>query len=164
MSAAEHLVDNQRDKEREKIEAKLESLKLKIVDVAPNGDCLFASVADQLQKVLGIESNVGAMRLQAAEIMKANVGDYIPFMEEEMNRDQFLAYCHKMETTHEWGGQVEIQALCQALNVPIRVIQADGPDVVSDPANKSNEKPLVITFHRHEFGLGEHYNSTESAQ
>lgn len=82
-----------------------------------------------------------------AGISNPNAGD----------EDHFMRYCDAIETTGVWGGQPEILALSQALNVPIWVIQSGSPPVKIGEENKG--KPLLISYHRKMYGLGEHYNS-----
>ena len=62
-----------------------------------------------------------------------------------------------MASTPEWGGQVELLALSSVLQRPIEVLQAEGaPMVVGEHLNTTR---LLLTYHRHAYGLGEHYNS-----
>ena len=62
----------------------------------------------------------------------------------------------------EWGGQLEIRALCCCLERRILVYSADSPvltmgeEVVGAAAEK---QPLKLAYHRHYYALGEHYNS-----
>ena len=64
-----------------------------------------------------------------------------------------------MASTPEWGGQVELLALSSVLKRPIEVIQAEGtPMVVGEQFTASR---LLLTYHRHAYGLGEHYNSVQ---
>ena len=76
---------------------------------------------------------------------------------------QFKTYCSDMETTSAWGGQVEIRALANVLKSPVEVIQAEGPAIVVGEEFKDVSEGLVVTYHRHMFGLGEHYNATKKA-
>ena len=65
-----------------------------------------------------------------------------------------------MASTPEWGGQVELLALSSILKRPIEVIQAEGAPVVVGEHFSSSR--LLLTYHRHAYGLGEHYNSVQS--
>lgn len=43
---------------------------------------------------------------------------------------------------------------------PFEVIQSEGrPVVIGDEFGDPSSKPILLTYHRHMFGLGEHYNS-----
>ena len=55
----------------------------------------------------------------------------------------------------------QVAALSAALGRTIEVVQAEGAPVVLGPGRPG--EPLLITYHRHMFGLGEHYNSTRTA-
>ena len=60
-----------------------------------------------------------------------------------------------------WGGQPEIKALASALQRSITVHSADSPPMVMQGGGNGGEgkEGLHVSFHRHYFGLGEHYNS-----
>lgn len=52
---------------------------------------------------------------------------------------------------------LQVQALSQVLERPIKVIQSDGKPLMF---GEDFKKPgLILTFHRHKFQLGAHYNS-----
>ena len=96
--------------------------------------------------------------------------------------DAFRKYCRDMAETAQWGGHPEILALTKVLRLPIRVHSAEGPALVMGWEEFGGEKPgngnsgvcggdiaaqapssspiLELTFHRHFYALGEHYNST----
>jgi OTU domain-containing protein 6 len=52
----------------------------------------------------------------------------------------------------------QLQALSEALSNPIEVLQAEGAPVVLGEQFRPKQ-PITLTYHRHAFGLGEHYNS-----
>ena len=63
----------------------------------------------------------------------------------------------------EWGGQLEIRALCEYLHRPIHVYEANMPVLIMSEENvRSDESPIILTYHRHYYALGEHYNSVTS--
>ena len=63
----------------------------------------------------------------------------------------------------EWGGQLEIRALCGALKLRMNIFEANMPKVVMGEESCSEDSgdanTLNLSFHRHYFALGEHYNS-----
>jgi len=75
-----------------------------------------------------------------------------PYTEEE-----FEKYCHEIETTNIWGGQLEIKALSSVLGQPIEIFQADSP--ILKIGEDLDGKTIRISYHKHAYGLGEHYNS-----
>ena len=64
----------------------------------------------------------------------------------------------------EWGGQLEIRALSCALNKKILIYDAQAPVLtISNNDNNNNDDDIIrLTYHRHYFSLGEHYNSVVS--
>lgn len=50
--------------------------------------------------------------------------------------------------------------MSHVLKRPLEVIQAKGPVVLAGAEYKDNGlPPITLTYHRHMYGLGEHYNS-----
>jgi OTU domain-containing protein 6 len=45
----------------------------------------------------------------------------------------------------------------------MQVVQAEGPDVIVGADVYLDCAPLLLSYHRHAYGLGEHYNSTRPA-
>lgn len=58
-----------------------------------------------------------------------------------------------------WAGQFEIQALAQSLQRPIHIIQVGSPVLIL--GEEFDQPPLLISYHKHAYALGEHYNSLE---
>lgn len=167
---------------KEEEDAILEECKaqgLTMVEIPPDGHCLYMAVADQLA-LLGLIPPAAVTpvttRHAAADYMLAHPDSFIPFLpsidgEDGVGSDsagllspqQFQAYCDRIRNTGTWGGEPEIMALANAYKVPIHVVQS-GPQrvVVHDPAGGQVVKPGVavkISYHRRMYGLGEHYNS-----
>ncbi|KFM82157.1 OTU domain-containing protein 6B, partial [Stegodyphus mimosarum] len=78
-----------------------------------------------------------------------------------MSEEQYIKYCEDIVKTSSWGGHVEIQALSNICGKPMEVIQAEGPSVIAGDEHDSPR--LIISYHRHVYGLGEHYNSVVPA-
>lgn len=53
----------------------------------------------------------------------------------------------------------QLRALSDALKYPIEVVQAVGPPMTIGEQYLGSKKPLIVTFHRYLYRLGEHYNS-----
>mmetsp|Transcript_17525 Transcript_17525/g.35158 ORF Transcript_17525/g.35158 Transcript_17525/m.35158 type:complete len:91 (-) Transcript_17525:852-1124(-) len=85
--------------------------------------------------------------------MRKYRADFEPFVDAD-----YEAYLSKIESTAEWGGDIELQAMSRALGANIHVHSAALAEQIFSPAAPS---PLHfnVSFHRHDFGLGEHYNS-----
>ena len=75
-----------------------------------------------------------------------------------LSAQEFNDYCQRVESSAEWGGQIELQAISKALKRSIHVIQM-GTSILKIGEAFSDEQPLFLSYHRHAYGLGEHYNS-----
>ena len=49
------------------------------------------------------------LRKIAADYMRNNQDDIMPFMDEIENEAQFIKYCDDTERTPAWGGQLEVR-------------------------------------------------------
>ncbi|KAH8881619.1 cysteine proteinase [Thozetella sp. PMI_491] len=139
-------------------------------EIAPDGHCLFAAVADQLAAhTIPLDRTPGdapkvlpykVVRRTAAAYMEAHPDDYAAFLEEPL-----AGYVAKIRDTAEWGGQLELSALANAYRVGIKVVQ-DGRTEVIRPNQADEDKTLPtiwLAYYRHGYGLGEHYNSLRKA-
>jgi len=158
-----------------------DQLGLEMIEIAPDGHCLFAAVADQLS-IHGIiprsAASYAATRATAAHHMMQHRDDFLPFLpsvdgedgagatesEGMMSQRDFQMYCASIRDTAAWGGEPEIMALSRAYNVPIHVVQAGKPPVViheplPNMSDHLDAKIVFISYHRRMYGLGEHYNS-----
>lgn len=159
--------------ETQTINALLRARQLQLHSVASDGDCLYNAVAHQLAIVggggdAGDSMSVAQLRAITADYIEQNRDDLIVYMTNPrtgdcLNETEFAAYCAAIRGTPTWGGQLEIKALSNVLRVPIEVLQAVGPPTVQNEGDFGG-RPLVLTFHRHMYSLGEHYNSTRPAE
>jgi len=128
------------------------------------------------------------LRMLAAKYIRNDPEEYAPFLglSNSMNAEeliQFHDYCKhsylaleisiyrlsavgdKVESSSlaVWGGQMEIQALSKCLRRTILVVSADSPTLRmgldDDDDSISSSKPLRISYHKHFYALGAHYNS-----
>jgi len=148
-----------RNLEQERIQEVLARRGLKLHEVPSDGDCMFASVAHQLSKAL----SVADLRKKTGEELRRNKSAYWPFLSspktgEPFNDAEYDNYCKLMESTPAWGGQVELLALATVLGRPLTVIQGEGQESLVVGSDQKGEH-LTLTYHRHIYGLGEHYNS-----
>ncbi|KAJ3369637.1 OTU domain-containing protein 6B [Allomyces arbusculus] len=147
--------------EREQLQALLQRHKLRVHSIAPDGHCLYASIAHQL----GDASTYTSLRQLAAQHLRTHPDDFRPFLVDEttgemLTDDGFRAYCAKIESTAEWGGQIELRALAEALRRPIAVYQSSSPNpLVLGAEFGPIDQALRVSYHQHQYGLGEHYNS-----
>ncbi|QRV86016.1 OTU-like cysteine protease [Ceratobasidium sp. AG-Ba] len=177
--AADARMQQEIKQEEEDILSECKAQGLQMIEIPPDGHCMYTAIADQLA-ILGLIPTSAAVplttRTAAANYMFAHPDLFIPFLPSVNGEDgagadspglispkEFEIYCAKIRDTGEWGGEPEIVALASAYKVPIHVIQA-GPQriVVHEPMDGQVAKPgavVKISYHRRMYGLGEHYNS-----
>ncbi|XP_009378909.2 OVARIAN TUMOR DOMAIN-containing deubiquitinating enzyme 5 [Pyrus x bretschneideri] len=162
--------------EDEKLEKKLEPFGLTIKEIKPDGHCLYRAIQDQLAHLSGGSSpyTYQQLREMVAAYMRKHASDFLPFFLSENPADgdsddslaaRFENYCKEVESTAAWGGQLELGALTHCLKKPIKIYSGSFPDVEmgkeykSDSATGSSDSRIMLSYHKHAFGLGEHYNS-----
>ncbi|XP_071440425.1 deubiquitinase OTUD6B [Hetaerina americana] len=139
--------------------------------IPSDGNCLYGAIDHQLS-LFGKSIGVLNLRRLTAEHLRQNQNDFLPFITpladsgEPLNDVQYTMYCDRVEHSQEaWGGQVELRALSNVLHLPIEVLQGSGPPVILGAEYKETvtasgqPQTLILTYHRHAYGLGEHYNS-----
>lgn len=105
------------------------------------------------------------LRKIASMYIRDHAEEFAPFLgidlDDTKGKNDFQTYCMKVEsdTLAEWGGQLEIRAICEALCVPIHIYAANTPILRMGEENTSKHPPLRLAYHRHYYTLGEHYNS-----
>lgn len=172
---------NDRIIEDEKLEQKLEPLGFTINEIKADGHCLYRAVEDQLALRSGGSSpcTYQELREMVASYMRKNASDFLPFFHSETAADgesavsiseRFEKYCRDIESTAAWGGQLELGALTHCLKKHIMIYSGSFPDVEmgkeynqSNGTGSSSKSSILLSFHRHAFGLGEHYNSVVPA-
>ncbi|XP_035133500.2 deubiquitinase OTUD6B isoform X2 [Callithrix jacchus] len=147
--------------ESEKLAQILAARQLEIKQIPSDGHCMYRAVEDQL-KEKNCALTVVALRSQTAEYMQSHVDDFLPFLTNPNTGDmytpeEFQKYCYDIVNTAAWGGQLELRALSHILQTPIEIIQADSPPIIV--GEEYSQKPLILVYMRHAYGLGEHYNS-----
>lgn len=162
--------------EDEKLEKKLEPLGLTVNEIKPDGHCLYRAVEDQLSHHSGGSSPYTYQKLRelVAAYMRDHASDFLPFyLSENMINDdsdqsqaeRFEKYCKEVESTAAWGGELELRALTHCLRKHIMIYSGSFPDVEMGKEYKSagvsslSNASIMLSYHRHAFGLGEHYNS-----
>lgn len=137
---------------------------LRITEVAADGNCLYSAVGDQIKRsALSGPQSIVELRRLAADYILDHPDDFLPFLiaGEELPPGGLKKYCDELKRDGVWGGQLELRALAQSLKVPIVVHSADAPELKM--GEEFQRDPLQLTFHRHYYALGEHYNSVAVA-
>ena len=158
-----------RDKENESIQRQLSLNGLTMKEIPSDGNCMYRAVSHQIDYLStsdhgGDSSKSGyiIMRRMASEYMRSHKDDFLPFFtapkDEKDVEKAYEEHCDRVCNTSEWGGQLELRALMLALKRSIHVYSADSP-VMKMGADDDDRPALRLTFHRHYYALGEHYNS-----
>lgn len=148
-----------REIEMEALRARLTPAGLEIVEIAADGHCLYRSLAHQLSDS-GEPTDYVTCRKTCAEYIRAHPSDFVPYLlGEGIDEDGLPAYCERVEASAEWGGQLEITALAHARKRCVEVYSADAPPLVTGGEYDANGPRLRLAYHRHYYGLGEHFNA-----
>jgi len=177
-----------RGEEQAALAGALAAAGLALVDIAPDGHCLYASLADQLERATGGDrGGVAGLRALAAATLRDEAARFAPFIEgdesssesgsddggsdsdgsDDSTTARVDAYATKVETTAAWGGHPELVALAEGLPAKIRVVRAEGDplEFLPDGGLFASTLPLLtVAYMRHAYGLGEHYNSTRARE
>ncbi|KAL7633068.1 UNVERIFIED_CONTAM: hypothetical protein RMT77_016644 [Armadillidium vulgare] len=151
-----------RNVEAGKIKAILKEKKLQMFEINPDGNCLYAALAHQLNSE---DYSISSLRSKTASYIRSKLDDFMPFITDPetgdlLDQTQLEKYCDEIENTSSWGGQPELRALSQVLKRRIEVLQAEGSPIIFGEEFLS-ENGLILAYYRHYYGLGEHYNSVE---
>ncbi|RHY34743.1 hypothetical protein DYB32_000684, partial [Aphanomyces invadans] len=103
-------VVSQRQIEIDAISNQLTSLNLVIKEIPSDGHCMYHAVADQL-KLTGRLATVTVPATPSSSLTCSH--RILTPTDEEV--DQFDSYCKRVEESSDWGGQLELRALAQAL-------------------------------------------------
>ncbi|GAA6008155.1 hypothetical protein JCM11491_001904 [Sporobolomyces phaffii] len=168
-AAAEVLAENDQsvELERSQIDVQLKKLKVHVKEVDPDGHCLFSAIADQANflKLSPAKEDYHSTRTHAATYLRSHPDDFLPFLVSDADPDmpmspaEYGRYCDTVEKTAEWGGEPEIRALSLHYQAPIYVVQAGTTEPVAHGEDLPTERAMLISYHRKQYGLGEHYNS-----
>lgn len=143
----------------------LKSRELALHTIPSDGDCLYNAIRHQLDHTARKPIDTSALRKLTADYIQANKDSLIFYMSnpdtgDSLTDKEFEKYCEAIRNTKAWGGHIEIKALSEILQAPIEVLQATGPPTIQGE-NQFKKPNLVITYHRHMYSLGEHYNGTK---
>jgi len=150
---------------------------LAIREVGADGHSLYRAVGVGMQLGDGAHLRVRSL---CADALAASPEEYGPFAELESDYD---AYVDSVRHTSAWGGQLEVRALSEGLKRPVVIFSNDdgvggallmggeffsgggggvGPvDVgqVIEAACGGDGNVILLSYHRHYYALGEHYNA-----
>ena len=127
---------------------------LRIRDVAADGNCLYRAVAEQCANA----KDFMAVRTICADALLENEEEYAPFAECD---GSYANYVERVRNSTDWGGHLELRALATALKRPVVVYSADAAPLRM--GDEEDGEDILLSFHRHYYALGEHYNSVTKA-
>jgi OTU domain-containing protein 6 len=147
--------------EADKLSSLMKQRQLVVHDIPSDGDCMYNSIRHQLS-LRGKDVSVGDLRKQAADFMHNHKDLFQPFLTTStgdlMSDAEFESYCDSVANSKDWGGHLELRALSESLGHRVQVFQADGP-VIELGSEFDEKSALLISYHRHAYSMGEHYNS-----
>ncbi|XP_065674687.1 deubiquitinase OTUD6B isoform X3 [Hydra vulgaris] len=157
-------VNHSRNIEASQFEKLLFERNLKIIEINPDGNCLYNSIAF-LFNGSTTEDGMLQLRERTSSYMLEHIEDFLPFSTNNvtgdiMEEDEYTKYCHDIRYTNLWGGQLELRAISQIYKQPIEILQASNPPLMI--GEEYDKQPIRISYHRHQYGLGEHYNAVVS--
>ncbi|RWS04152.1 OTU domain-containing protein 6B-like protein [Dinothrombium tinctorium] len=153
--------DSIRTLEEQKLNSLLSDRGLTVYEIPSDGDCMYKAIEHQLS-FRNLKFSMQELRRKAAAILRERKDEFLPFLTSRetndlMTDEEFEKYCDEIANTKAWGGQVELKALSYFLKIPIEVCQASGPSIKI--GEECGGTPLILSYHRHAYHLGEHYNS-----
>lgn len=161
-------LDEHKDRkiEQDKLESILKSKGLRLHDIDADGDCLYKAVEHQLSIASDSSEKFTfqELREKTSRYMLENATNFMPFLLDDrgelMSEQEYQNYCTRIAKAKVWGGHLELTAISRITNKSIHVYQADSrTPIVIEAQKPSDRKPILLSFHKHLYHLGEHYNS-----
>ncbi len=125
-----------------------------ILEMEKDGNCLFRSIADQLSSN---PEDHGTYRQIATRYLSEHSTAFKQFMtlgDSESPED----YIKRMSLNGTWGSHLEIQALCEALNIQVNIHIKDKDPICIQPNTSSVSEAINLAFHP----IQEHYDSVRN--
>lgn len=93
-----------------------------------------------------------------ADTIEQNEEEFAPFCEYQDNITTFQQYTDRVRNSADWGGHLELRALSIALKRPVIIYQALSSEPLHIESRHHDNDPIRLSYHRHYYALGEHYN------
>eukprot|EP01041_Mallomonas_annulata_P002827 gene2827-5555_t len=144
----------------------LHTMGLRIEYIEGDGNCLFRSIADQLE---GISQSHAVYRKKIVDYISDHDDHFRLFMEDD---EPFPEYINRMRKDGEWGGHQELYAASQCLGIDVVVHQVGAPRFIlqglqpglglgsgsvcssNSSSSSSRRRAIHISYHGEQ-----HYNS-----
>ncbi|OHT01481.1 OTU domain-containing protein 6B [Tritrichomonas foetus] len=144
--------------EIEHITDQLSKINMKMHSVLGDGHCLYRAVAYSLfqsgLKEYEDPNSFSDLRKRTAKELRENEEKYIGFSN-CANHEEFEAHCQKVENSSDWGDELELMALSNALGYSF-IVHRDGEEPITRGDFSSS---LHLAFLLHYTTSGGHYNS-----
>eukprot|EP01053_Blabericola_migrator_P004063 Blabericola_migrator_1__4062@NODE_2239_length_3070_cov_133_593407_g464_i1_p1_GENE_NODE_2239_length_3070_cov_133_593407_g464_i1NODE_2239_length_3070_cov_133_593407_g464_i1_p1_ORF_typecomplete_len277_score41_51OTU/PF02338_19/4_8e03OTU/PF02338_19/2_5e21Peptidase_C65/PF10275_9/7_6e02Peptidase_C65/PF10275_9/7_2e06GGACT/PF06094_12/0_0035GGACT/PF06094_12/2_3e03DUF2911/PF11138_8/0_5DUF2911/PF11138_8/1_3e02ResB/PF05140_14/0_15_NODE_2239_length_3070_cov_133_593407_g464_i117682598 len=156
---AENKATDKSEPERLAMQRRLDREGLTTFQIASDGNCLFRAIEHQLslftaeeKDALGIPKATGFRDLRriAAHRFQTHPDEYSFFLDES-DDGSVQHYINQLKDSDEWGGELEIRLLSDALNIPIDVYTADEKISYNESADVNS---LKIAFYKHMMASG----------
>lgn len=151
-----------------KIGIMIEPLNLEVKEIRADGSCLYSAIIDQLQILPGPDKHKcltpkELRSIVSKEMLKFRIM-YLPYLTGEdghvISEEEYEKYCDSILNPKTWGGHLEISAMSHYFKRPIYVVQDTFiNEIKHEGAIENTLKPLYISFHKHYYEFGNHYNS-----
>eukprot|EP01129_Flabellula_baltica_P002835 TRINITY_DN12735_c0_g1_i1.p1 TRINITY_DN12735_c0_g1~~TRINITY_DN12735_c0_g1_i1.p1 ORF type:complete len:408 (+),score=100.91 TRINITY_DN12735_c0_g1_i1:1294-2517(+) len=126
---------------------KLKEVGYVIEEMAPDGNCLFRSVADQ---IYGDPEKHMLVRTLCMDFMEKERDHYSQFITQEFNE-----YIERKRQPRCYGNHIELQAIAELYNRPVEIYTYDAePLNLFQDLYQTDNPPIRISYH-----YGNHYNS-----
>ncbi|XP_052286899.1 uncharacterized protein LOC127882352 isoform X2 [Dreissena polymorpha] len=135
---------------------------LEVVDVLPDGNCMFAAVVDQLQAHGKHEYTTWSLRQKAVQWLKDNPkcpDDQDTHFQAFMS-EPWETYLERMAQDGQWGDHVTIRAITHVVGCTVKILNVNGKTsnwTMIEPGTET--KAVIILGHIGEF----HYTSLRQA-
>lgn len=129
-----------------------------IIDMLPDGNCLFRSISDQLYKDFGRRHD--EIRNNICQFITKNKADFKGFLvyDDSDNADEdFNEYLEKMSEDGEWGGNPELVAAARHYQRSITIFSVDGAYTIECERAKVIGNTINLSYHGND-----HYNSVRN--
>jgi hypothetical protein len=121
-----------------------------------DGNCLFRSFS---QQVYGVADHHELVRLKCIDYVESQAGyfkDFIETKSEGEPKESVADYCERMRQLGEWGGEIEIRAMCEIYGRPVEIYACDVTSTMPTHVYSQGrrERPIRLSYHSKS-----HYNA-----
>ena len=133
---------------------RMEAIGLHLVDIEPDGNCLFRAVSHQLYC---IENKHVGLRAMCVQHMQEHRERFEIFCTSD-----FDSHCRKMSMNGTWAGELEIRALEEIVDRVFSIYSSETKESKPVPMATNFDESILLGLETHQVKLsyhGNHYNS-----